>query len=204
MKKVAFIIALVCVLLIVIFTADWFNVLAAPYEVVDDGIELIDIVHSRTSIKEEARKIMPVATKVVHSPDAIMLAQLVYGEAPGVYSLTEQACVMWTVLNRIDIGDHHGDSAQYGDSIEEIITSGAYYYESWFGTTDHYGRDLIWLAEDVLDRWEREKAGETDVGRVLPADYLWFCGDGEHNYFRNAYESPYDEWDYSLPSPYES
>lgn len=60
------------------------------------------------------------------------------------------------------------------------------------------------LAADVLARWNAEKNGESDVGRVLPTEYIYFSGDGKHNYFRNAYKENYDIWDYSLPSPYES
>lgn len=59
------------------------------------------------------------------------------------------------------------------------------------------------LCEDVLTRWYAEKDGETDTGRVLPSDYLWFSGDGKHNYFRNAYKGG-ETWDWSLPSPYET
>ena len=44
---------------------------------------------------------------------------------------------------------------------------------------------------------------QVEVGRVLPADYLWFSGDGKRNHFRNAYRGG-DRWDWSLPSPYES
>lgn len=131
------------------------------------------------------------------SVEAVMLARLVRGEAGGVWSMTEQACVMWTVLNRVDAG--------YGDTIAEVITApGQYYYIESFGTNDEYGRDLVWLAEDVLNRWYREKNGEINVGRVLPAEYLFFGGDGYHNYFRTTYEFGNGFWDYSLPSPYES
>ena len=49
----------------------------------------------------------------------------------------------------------------------------------------------------------RKKMGETNTGRVLPSDYLWFSGDGKHNYFRNAYKGG-ETWDWSLPSPYET
>lgn len=132
------------------------------------------------------------------SIEAVMLARLVRGEAGGIWSLTEQACVMWVVLNRVDTGN-------WGDTIAEVITSPyQFYYIPSFGTTDDYGRDLIWLAEDVISRWEREKAGETDVGRVLPAEYLYFGGDGYHNYFRTTYEFGNGRWYYELPSPYES
>ena len=144
---------------------------------------------------------MVVMTKIQDpepSVEAVMLARLVRGEAGGIWSLTEQACVMWVVLNRVDAG-------KWGDTIAEVITSpNQFYYISSFGTTDDYGRDLIWLAEDVISRWEREKAGETDVGRVLPAEYLYFGGDGYHNYFRTTYEFGNGRWHYELPSPYES
>lgn len=203
MKKITFIIALSCTILIIVFTGKWFYASAAPYESEIDNNESAqssdDLI--TTHINELS---LIVEVRARHNFDAILLAQLVYGEASGIYSITEQACVMWTVLNRIDSGKEYDDSAQFGDSIYEIVTSGAYYYKPWFDTTDEYGRDLIWLAEDVLSRWYLEKLGGTNVGRVLPADYMWFYGDGKHNYFRNAYEAPYDKWDYSLPSPYES
>lgn len=41
-----------------------------------------------------------------------MLARLVYSEGRGIASQTEQACIIWTVLNRVDT---------YGKSINEII-----------------------------------------------------------------------------------
>lgn len=188
MKKVVFITALVCVILVIAITGSWLFASAAPYEeTVNEAME--NNIRALSSNVSEAT--------VEHNTEAIILAQVVYGEASGIWSVTEQACVMWTILNRLDTGE-------YGDSIEEIACYGAYYYYSWFHTTDGYGRDLIWLAEDVLARWRLEKLGGTDIGRVLPADYLWFYGDGKHNHFRNAYEAPYDIWDYSLPSPYES
>ena len=59
------------------------------------------------------------------------------------------------------------------------------------------------LALDVIDRWQREKQGETDVGRVLPPEYLFFGGDGKHNTFRTEWDGG-EYWDWSWPSPYES
>lgn len=47
-----------------------------------------------------------------------------------------------------------------------------------------------------------EKDGETEVGRVLPREYLFFTGDGEHNHFRTEWEGG-QTWDWSLRSPYE-
>ena len=164
--------------------------------------ELKDDSTLAAKVKDEAfaDEVAIVMTKIRDpepSVEAVMLARLVRGEAGGVWSMTEQACVMWTVLNRVDAG--------YGDTIAEVITApGQYYYIESFGINDEYGRDLVWLAEDVISRWEREKAGEINVGRVLPAEYLFFGGDGYHNYFRTTYEFGNGFWDYSLPSPYES
>ena len=62
-------------------------------------------------------------------------------------------------------------------------------------------KNLEEVAIDVLGRWELEKLGETNVGRVLPKGYCWFLGYGGVNHFRNAYRNG-KEWDWSLPNPY--
>ena len=126
--------------------------------------------------------------------DAILLAKVTYLEARGIENKTELACVMWTILNRVDAG--------YG-TIEEVITApNQFAYSPDANTVTDHGVNLVELAYDVLARWNSEKNGKTDVGRVLPADYLWYAGNGEHNYFRNEFRTA-NKWDYSLPSPYE-
>ena len=126
--------------------------------------------------------------------EIIMIAKVIYNESGAIRSLTEQACVAWTILNHCDA---------FGVSISEAIVPGRFAYASDTPTYDSFGRDLVALAQDVVDRWEREKTGEMDVGRVLPSDYLYYHGDGRHNYFRNEYSGG-TRWNYSLPSPYES
>ena len=126
--------------------------------------------------------------------DAEILAQLMWCEASGVESDTERACVAWTVLNRLDSPDFDGGT------VSEVVTApGQFYYFAWAPVEE----GLLELASDVLDRWNSEKNGESDSGRVIPADYFWYSGDGEHNYFRNAYRGG-DRWDYSLQTPYDS
>ena len=127
--------------------------------------------------------------------DVIKMAKVLYRECRGIPSDTEKACVAWVACNRVDSDEFPGDT------IEEILTARyqfAYYYDT--PVTD----ELYELALDVLTRWNAERNGEQSVGRVLPADYTFFAGDGVHNYFRNAYKSGYSIWDYSLPSPYDS
>ena len=137
--------------------------------------------------------------KVMYATDAEveMVAKTIWGEARGIESRMEQAAVAWTICNRADAE---------GKTIAEVVkTPYQFYYGSDFPTVDDEGRDLVELARDVLTRWSREKHGEVDVGRVLPAEYLWFGGDGIRNHFRDSfdmYEANY--WDWSLPNPYEN
>lgn len=129
--------------------------------------------------------------------EAVYMAKVIYGEARGIYSQTEQACVAWTILNRVDAG--------FGESIKEVCTAPAQFcYNANFPTVDDYGRDLVALALDVIERWQAEKNfGTVESGRVLPKDYYYFGGDDGHNWFRNTYEySP--AWDYTLASPYDT
>ena len=43
--------------------------------------------------------------------------------------------------------------------------------------------------------------GIKDVGRVLPADCLYFLGDGKRNHFTNEWQST-DYWGWEMPDPY--
>lgn len=138
--------------------------------------------------------------KLYTEDDVIAAAKMVKGEAPWVPEIKigdkvistkcQQAATIWTALNRYDMGGF--------SSIKAVIANpGAYYGYSEWNTIDD---ELLNLARDVLDRWNREKNGETDVGRVLPADYIYFHGDGTYNYFRNEFEGGTRwAWDYGDP-----
>ena len=135
--------------------------------------------------------------KLYTDEDAIALAKLVYGEGRGVPAYEnastkcQQAAIMWTALNRYDAG--------YEDSIISVITAPGQFYG--YSAEHPVEEDLLELAYDVLDRWNREKHDETMVGRVIPNDYYWFRGDGRHNHFRNDYEG-IDTWGWELIDPY--
>ena len=127
--------------------------------------------------------------------DAVMIAKVVYSEARGVRSQTQQACVVWVILNRVDA---------HNESIYNIITArGQFAWNKNAPTVDDRGRDLVELALDVLGRWEAEKNGEENVGRVLPSTYMYFHGKGGENHFREQF-LVYKYWDYSLPTPYDT
>lgn len=119
------------------------------------------------------------------------IAKLLLRECGGVPSKTEQACVAWCVLNRVD---------EYDSSIHEVLRSPNQF--AFYESTEIQD-DLYDLAKDVLSRWNDERNGISDVGRVLPKEYTYFHGDGVHNYFRNSFDGDYETWDYSLESPYE-
>lgn len=62
-------------------------------------------------------------------------------------------------------------------------------------------QEFLMLAADVCERWNLEKAGQAEVGRVLPKEYLYFTGDGELNHFTIEWKGT-ETWDWSLKSPY--
>lgn len=134
--------------------------------------------------------------------EIIILAKVLYqecnglsrrGEQYGVSYTARQAAVAWCALNRLD---HAG----FPDTLKEVLTyPAAFAYNENAPVTD----ELLWLAEDVVNRWWDEKQGEDNVGRVLPKSYLFFYGDGKENHFRDAYKAPYTIWDWSLPDPYQ-
>lgn len=106
----------------------------------------------------------------------------------------QMAAVVWCVLNRVD-------SPIYPNNISEVSTqAGQFQGYNWWNPIDP---DVEKIVLDVLDRWQREKNGETDVGRILPKEYLYFWGDNVVNHFTVAFGAN-EEWDWSLESPYAS
>lgn len=128
---------------------------------------------------------------IYHDPDPQeILAKLVWGEARGC-STTEQAAVVWCVLNRVD--DGQGD-------IAEVATAPCQFYG--YDPGNPVDAEILALVQDVLIRWSMEQSCVGNVGRVLPKEYLYFTGDGAHNYFTTDWQGG-QTWDWSLASPYE-
>lgn len=122
------------------------------------------------------------------------VTKAVWGESVITGSDLEMSAVVWCILNRVD-------SDAYADSIMEVVTQ----YRQFHGydeenPVDEHIKDLVL---DVFGRWAAEKRGREDVGRTLPAEYLFFWGDGLHNHFTDEYLGG-EEWDWSLPNPYET
>ena len=165
---------------------------------------------------EAATPVQPAVepAKLYTEADVEMLARLIYTEARGVRSKTEQAAVVWVVLNRLD------NPNRLQKTIAEVVCAPYQFdYRPWVPVTDEFKA----LAVDVLERWEREKNGvedvgrttagspaspggasrsAEDVGRVLPVEYQYFEGRGGHNWFSAKWKSQ-EFWGWELPSPYE-
>lgn len=129
--------------------------------------------------------------KIATAYDIELIARTIWGEAEVVKSTAERAAVAWCILNRVD------DS---GKPIESVILAPHQFCCREDGNVPAWA---VELAEDVVERWERERAGETNVGRTIPADYLYFVGDGWRNYFSIEWKST-EYWDWSMPNPYEN
>lgn len=135
----------------------------------------------------------PGTTVITDDPRVYIMAQLIWGEARGVPSTTEQAAVAWCVLNRVD------DPA-FPDTIEGVILQD-HQFEG-YSSENPAEEEFIFLASDVIHRWREERDGHPNAGRVLPKSYLYFEGDGLRNWFSEEWSSC-DFFDWSLPSPYE-
>ena len=118
----------------------------------------------------------------------IILAKIVFNEARDLPKM-EQSAVIWCILNRVDAG--------YGSIEETALSPNQFAYSSNAVVRE----DIVELVKDVLNRWCLEKQGFSDIGRTLPSQYLYFSGDGKHNYFRDAYQGG-STYDWSLGSPY--
>lgn len=154
--------------------------------IVEEVVEVVEVVEN---ITYEVN-----APWSISDTQATMLAKLAWGEARGC-STEEQAGVMWCVLNRVD-----DESGLFPNTVEQVITQPHQFYYS-----DNFPLriDLYHLALDVLTRWQSEHYMLGESGRVLPREYLWFGGDGEHNWFRTTFQLQGEYWDWSLPNPYE-
>ena len=139
-------------------------------------------------------EIVPHNIEVKYEEDILYIAKTVWGEARGC-SKTEQAAVVWCILNRVD-----SELRYMPDTIIGVITQKSQFvgYKASYPVTD----EIKSLVIDVLTRWEREKSGEKNVGRVLPLNYLYFTGDGKTNTFRTGHRSG-EVWHWTLSSPYE-
>lgn len=126
-------------------------------------------------------------------------AIMMHGEAGGIPSMTERSGPLWVACNRVDSTDPF-----FPDDLEAVIEQTSQF--DGYTPGGKYSQAEYDLAVDVFERWYREKHGESaeQVGRTLPADYLYFTGDGVHNYFRKTQNGAIYVWGSVYVSPYKN
>lgn len=137
-----------------------------------------------------------VVTYELDPNEVALIAKTIYGEANIVTSTEQKAAVAWCILNRADSADPF-----YPDTIAGVVTQPHQF--AGYKSSNPVTVELYDLAADVMLRWMAEKDGAQNVGRTLPADYLFFTGDGRINYFSKTLDGT-DFWDWRLPDPYEN
>lgn len=109
------------------------------------------------------------------SYEVTLLCQTVYGEARGC-SREEQMLVVWCVCNRVDSS---------GASIEQVVTAPRQFhgYSPEHPVTDEIRSVVL----EVLDAWSRGQEALVYEPYATTSEYLYFSGDGVHNWFREEY-----------------
>jgi hypothetical protein len=131
-----------------------------------------------------------------YEPDAMeveALARMLYGEARGVPSTMEKAACVWCVLNRVD-------DPRFPDTVLEVLE--APYQFAGYKAEYPVLPELAEIAADVLTRYHAERDGDTEAGRVLPAEYAFFTGDGRNNHFFSEWKGT-SAYDWTLINPYD-
>jgi len=144
-------------------------------------------------IKPAEEPAKPTYNVIIDDGEVEALAKMVWGETHGILTKTEMSACVWVVCNRAEA---------WNMTITEVLEQPGQFtgYRCGNPATD----ELKTLVIDVLTRWQIEQQGADayTVCRTIPKAYLWWNGDGNHNYFRNAFDGYYTIWDWSLPNPY--
>jgi len=149
----------------------------AVYEVyeADETIALPSVWTEKSpNIEEELIPAPPPPPRRWTEQDVVTLSRMVWGEGRGV-SRNEQKLIVWTVLNRLDSG-------RYGSSIRAVVTARAQFvgYRSGHPVTDAIRSMVV----DVLEAWDRGEEALVYPPFARYSNYLYFNGDGRHNWFR--------------------
>lgn len=111
------------------------------------------------------------------SAEADMLAKLVYREA-GICSEDEQRLIVWTVFQRVDSTDHDFRNM---NTISDVVTAP---HQFAYDETAPIKDDIRRLCEAELEKWATGGTPPTVEPYAPTLPYLYFEGDGHHNWFR--------------------
>jgi len=107
----------------------------------------------------------------------VVISRMVWGEGRGV-SRNEQKLIVWTVINRLENG-------RYGSSLIGVVRARGQFhgYSSRFPVTEEIREMVI----EVLEAWDRGEAAKVYPPFAQTPYYLYFHGDGRHNWFRERH-----------------
>ena len=154
------------------------------------------LVYHGAELKPTHRE-QPVVMKPYTDQDVEALCKMVWGEALITHSDMEMSATVWCAINRLESGDPYFAGCH---SLYDIVTQPGQFYG--YDESNPVDPHIEWLVNDVLSLWEKEADGGRVAGRTLPAEYLYFIGDGRHNHFTTEFMGGV-EWDWSYTNPYD-
>ena len=104
-----------------------------------------------------------------------MVCQTVWGEARGC-SPEEWALVVGCICNRADV---------FGKSIADVVS--APYQFQGYSPHNPVTEEIKAVVLETLDAWANGAEAPVCEPYATSSDYLYFYGDGEHNWFREEY-----------------
>lgn len=112
--------------------------------------------------------------------DIVYICKTVAGEAL-ICSREEQALVVWTILNRVDAQGVF----RHQNTIEDVVLhKGAF---DGYHPDNEYPEEIRTLVVEELDKWCEGEEAPTLKPYTTDNTYLYFEGDGRHNWFRTDY-----------------
>ena len=116
----------------------------------------------------------PEVTRRYTSEEVVMVSQVVWGEARGC-SKEEQMLVVWCICNWVDLKN---------TCISEEISHSRFH---GYNPDNPVDSEIEEVVIDVLNLWESGEEALVYPPYATTSEYLYFRGDGQHNWFREEY-----------------
>lgn len=110
-----------------------------------------------------------------------MVAQTVWGEIRGG-TKDEWRLVIWCICNRVD--SQHNDFKNQ-NTIEAVVS--AYRQFHGYSPTNPIDEDIMEVVLEELYKWSAGEEAPIIEPYATTSEYLFFCGDGVHNWFREEW-----------------
>ncbi|MCM1330852.1 MAG: hypothetical protein NC253_15635 [Ruminococcus sp.] len=110
-----------------------------------------------------------------------MLAKTVWREA-GACEPSEQRLIVWTVFQRIDSTAHDFEDM---NTVSETLTAGGQFA---YDPDAPVYEDILALCREEAEKWTDGQPPPTLEPYAPTAPYLFYTGDGEHNWFRAEWQ----------------